>query len=96
MVVGGEFNKLVKENETAAADDVIQEDEFGLKKDDVVYVNGYFWYKLMKSGYGYGFIRQLETKEIPEAMDWLQSKIKNSETILDNVRIVDPFSYMSF
>ena len=87
LVVGGEFNKLVKENEDAAAD-VVQEDEFGLKKDDVVYVNGYFWYKLMKSGYGYGFIRQLETKEIPEAMDWLQSKIKNSEMILDNVRIV--------
>lgn len=87
LVVGGEYNKLVKENEDAAVD-VVQEDEFGLAKDDVVYVNGYFWYKLMKSGYANGFIRQLETREIPDAMDWLQSKIRNSDLILDNVRIV--------
>jgi hypothetical protein len=42
----------------------------------------------MKLGYANGFIRQLETKEIHTAMDWLQSKIRDSDLILDNVRIV--------
>jgi len=87
LVVGGDFNKLVKDDEEETPTDPV-EDVFNLKKKDVVYVNGYFWNYLMKSGIGYGFIRQLETQTIPDSMDWLSKRIKNDEIILDNIRVV--------
>ena len=86
LVVGGDFNKLVKDEEETSTEP--DEDIFNLKKKDVVFVNGYFWNYLMKSGIGFGFIRQLETQTIPDSMDWLLKKIKNGEMILDNIRVV--------
>ena len=35
------------------------------------------------------FVSILETKQIPEAIDWLAGKWRNPQEVLDNVRVVE-------
>ncbi len=84
---GGRFNKILKADKDEEENK--EEEEEIIEDETVVFVNGSFWSKLSHAGYSMDFVAELEVRDIPKAMDWLCERWKNTNEVLDNVRVVE-------
>jgi len=87
---GGQYNKILKADKDEEENK--EEEEEIIEDETVVFVNGSFWSKLSHAGYSMDFVAELEVRDIPEAMNWLCERWKNTDEVLDNVRVVEHHS----
>ena len=85
---GGKYNEILGQHKKQLEEKEIEECEEEIKEDkSVVFVKGSFWSRLSYGGLVNGWLSELEERGVTDGMDWLLSKVKDHQVILDNVRV---------
>ena len=85
---GGKYNQILGEHKKLEAEketDELQEEVQEAKS--VVYVKASFWSRLSYGGLTNGWLAHLEKDGVITGMNWLESKVKDADVILNNVRV---------
>ncbi len=84
---GGKFNEILGKHKKEVEEHQAEEQEEVIEEKSVVFVKASFWSRLAYSGYAFDWLSVLEERGVVDGIDWLLSKIKDAQVILDNVRV---------